>query len=543
MKSIYLISLLFVFTLSSCFKKEKVDTIIHNAKIHTMTDWLEEQDAIAIKDGKIVEVGAERQILNKYKADNIIDAGKADVYPGFTDAHGHLFSYARQRLSVNLVDCKSKEEIIQRIKKYQKKYQRSFIIGRGWNQELWGEEMPTNDFLNKAFPNTPACLYRIDGHAILANHQMISLCDNQNLQQTIEGGKIIFNDKKQPTGIFIDNAMNLIAEILPDFPEKELKQEIIEIQKELLSKGITGVHEAGITHKEFKVLNELVNDKKLIINVYAMLLPTKINFDFVKQNGHYKNKNLYIRSFKVFGDGALGSRGALLKKAYADAPAHHGFLVTPIKKIQEIADFCLTHDYQMNTHAIGDSTNQIILNLYQKVFEQKPDHRWRIEHAQVIDPKDFILFSQAGVFPSIQPTHATSDQRWAEKRLGKARMKGAYAYRTLQEHFGMLAIGTDFPVESINPFLTIHAAVQRKDKNNFPSIGFQKEEALKLNDCIKGMTIWAAFASFQENQLGSLEKGKDATLSIFEYPVMSHKKFKDNFAKIVMIKGKIVHQY
>lgn len=529
-------------------KGESVDTVIHNAQIHTMVDGEEIMEAIAIKDGKIVEVGPERQILNKYSADEYIDVQGKDIYPGWTDAHAHIMSYARLKLSVDLVGCSSYEEMLIRIEKYQSKYDRPFIIGRGWDQSLWGEdELPNNHKLNELFPDIPVCLFRIDGHALLANDYLIEKSDVTNkFKSDIElnqgGFYYVYNDDgDKHTGVFVDNAMNPILDILPDFPKAELKEKISDIQNELFAYGLTGVHEAGLSRKDVQLIEEMIESGDFDLNMYAMLMPTEKNIEFARKNGHYTNKNLSIRSFKVYGDGALGSRGACLKHEYADKHGHHGYLTTSLNRMNEIADICLETDYQMNTHAIGDSTNKVMLDMYKRVFLEKPDHRWRIEHAQVVDPADYSLFAQNGVFPSVQPTHATSDQRWAVNRLGETHMEGAYAYNSLLQQFGMLAIGTDFPVEYVDPFRTIHSAVHRKTIENYPTDGFMLEEAITLEQCIKGMTIWAAIAAFQENNLGTIETGKDATLSIFEKPVNAPDSYIPNFAYITMIKGKKVY--
>lgn len=531
-------SLLLVLT--SCFKGKSVDLIVHNANIHTMNEKGDVMEAMAIKDGKIVEVGPERQILNKYSAEEEIDAAGKDVYPGFTDCHGHILSYAKQMLSTDLVGSKSLEEMMIRVEKYQQKFNRKIIIGRGWDQSLWAsKEFPDNEKLNKLFPKTPVCLTRIDGHALLANDAMLSLA-GINSESKIEGG-IIHVKSGKCTGLLVDNAMNPVYNLLPTFPEHEIIEAIGEIQTELLQYGITGIHEAGIEYSDIALFKKMIDKHDLDLNIYAMLMPSEKNIAFAKKNGIYTYKNLLIRSFKVIGDGALGSRGAFLKKPYSDLHNHHGVLTTKPEDMHRVSSICELTGYQMNTHAIGDSTNKILLELYKGINEVNKDHRWRIEHAQVIDPKDFDLFRKYGVFPSVQPTHAVSDQRWAEQRLGKQRMKGAYAYKTLLENFGMVAIGTDFPIELTDPFLTIHAAVQRKNSDNFPSGGFYSNEAISLEDCIKGMTIWAAFASFQEASLGSIEKDKDATFAIFENPVRSESNYKPNFASYTFIKGKKVY--
>jgi len=527
-------------------KGESVDFVIHNANIHVMDDKNSVYEAIAFKDGKIVEVGPERQILNRYSANEYIDAQKRDVYPGFTDAHGHIMSYAKQSLSVNLVGCRSYEEMLVRIEKYQSKNNTKFIVGRGWDQSLWKDQaMPSNKRLSELFPDISVCLFRIDGHALLANNYLIQKSNViekfNNDTELNEGGYFILDSTNIFTGIMVDNAMNPILEMIPDFSEAKLTEKIMEIQSELYGYGITGVHEAGLENSELKLFEKLVNKGDLQLNIYGMLLPTKENIAFAKKNGIYTNKNLTIRSFKVYGDGALGSRGAFLKEAYSDHSGHHGYLTTSLKRMNEIAELCMNLGYQMNTHAIGDSTNRLLLEMYQKTYNTNPDHRWRIEHAQIVDPNDYSLFASAGAFPSVQPTHAVSDQRWVESRIGNKRMIGAYAYQSLLNQFGMIAIGTDFPVELTDPFLTIHAAVQRKNADNLPALGFLPKKKITIENCIKGMTIWAAFASFQEKEIGTLEKGKDATLVIFDRPVKSESNYNPNFAHTTFIKGKKVY--
>ena len=544
-------------------KGSNADLVIHNARIHAMDGTDKIYEAIAIRNGKIIEVGPERQILNKYSAEETIDAGQKDIYPGFTDAHAHIFSYARQKLSVDLVGCTSYDEMIVRIEKYQSIHNRPFIIGRGWDQSLWGEnDMPSNEKLNELFPDMPVCLFRIDGHALLANDYLI---DKSNVIQKYHDDPELFNggyyEKRpldlsfdgirsleipleisdEPTGVFVDNAMNPILDILPDFGDKELSEAILEIQQELLAYGITGVHEAGVKQKELQLFKRLVDKDKLYLNIYAMLLPTEKNKNFARKNGVWEQDNLLVRSFKVYGDGALGSRGAFLKRRYADRHDHDGYLCTSPERMESIADFCETVGYQMNTHSIGDSTTRVLFDIYAPMAKRNPDHRWRIEHAQVVDPKDIPKFAELGIIPSVQPTHAVSDQRWAEDRLGQDRLHGAYAYKSLLNACGIVAIGTDFPVEYTDPFQTIHAAVNRQNSENHPHDGFLPGEKISLDECIKGMTLWAAMSAFQEDKLGTLEKDKDATLVIFDKPVVANGGYTPNFAYMVFIKGEKVY--
>jgi len=538
------ISYLFLFSIvlfffTSCMKGENVDLIIHNASIHCLDDLNTITEAMAIRNGRIVEVGPERQILNKYTADEYVDAENREVYPGFVDAHGHILSYANQKISVDLVGCTSLEEVITRTEKYQQKTQKKFIVGRGWDQSLWKmDSLPDNAMLNKAFPTIPVCLYRIDGHAALVNDCLLKMAGIT--PGTIDGGEIMLKNGKC-SGLLIDNAMNLLKDHIPPHPNSEIKQAILEIQDELFQYGITGVHEAGIEFEDIDIFKSLIKSKELKLNIYAMLMTSEKNKNFAAKNGVYQFQNLSIRSFKLFADGALGSRGALLKDAYNDDHQNHGLLTMPLLKMKEMSDFCSKIGYQLNTHAIGDSANTIIMNLYKKEYLINKDHRWRIEHAQVVDLKELHFFSDYAIFPSVQPTHAVTDQRWAEMRLGKERMKGAYAYRSLLEAFGMIAIGTDFPVEATNPFLTIFAATQRKDKNNFPKNGFLIDEQLSLEQVLKGMTIWAAFAAFEENKRGTITKGKEATFFIVQRPIKNETIFIPNFAHKTYILGKMVY--
>lgn len=541
MKKTLFIFLICFHLLNSCMKGERVDLVIHNAQVHVMDENMSVEEAIAIRDGKIVEVGPERQILNKYRSDETIDALGKDIYPGFTDAHGHIFAYANQKMSVDLVGCKSMNEVVYRCEKYLSRTGKTFIVGRGWDQTLFSnKEMPDYKALSEKFKNIPVCLYRIDGHAALVNEFLFKKAKISEYS-AVNGGEVQFING-EPSGILLDNAMKLVEEFLPKFSKSEWNEKILEVQQELFQYGVTGVHEAGIEYEQISILKNLIKQNKLKLNVYAMLLPSEKNKEFARKNGPYNFRNLNIRSFKVYADGALGSRGALLKEKYADDKHTNGLLLTPISEIKRISNFCLNNGYQMNTHGIGDSAISIILDVCKNAYQVKKDHRFRVEHAQVVNPRDFQKFADYAVFPSVQPTHAVSDCRWVENRIGSNRLPGAYAYKSLLNQFGMLAIGTDFPVESTNPFLTIHAAVKRKNKQNEPKNGFYMQEALTLDEVLKGMTIWAAFAEFNESKRGSLEKGKEATLVIFDKPLVASDLFIENFAWKTFIKGRKVYE-
>jgi len=524
--------------LTSCFKGKHVDIIIHNARIHVMDEKMSIHEAIAIKDGEIVQVGPEREILNGYSADKIINAEQKDVFPGFHDAHGHIMSLAKQMQNTDLTGVVSYVSMITRLEKYQQKNNKKIIIGRGWDQSLWGEKvLPNNKQLNEAFPDTPVALTRIDGHAMLINQAMIDFAGITD-STSAEGGVIVKKDGEL-TGIILDNAIDLINDQLPQPSDADLKDAILQIQNDLFALGITHVHEAGLKHEEFKLFDDLANFDQLKLNTYAMLFPTEENIAFAQKNGHYKNKSLSVRSFKLLVDGSLGSHGACMIAPYSDS-ATHGILLESIEEIKNVLNTAKSLNYQVNSHCIGDSANRIILYAIDTLMNEITDHRWRIEHAQVVHENDFKYFGSTGAIPSVQPTHATTDYRWAEDHIGEERLKGAYAYHSLQKENGMILFGTDFPVESYNPFATIHAAVNRKNTDNEPIDGFLIEEAVDLTTTLKAMTLWPAYGCFEESSVGTLEKGKKATLTILDQKLEVTDTYLPNYAYITMINGEIV---
>lgn len=525
--------------LSSCFKGQEVDLIIHNAQIHSLNRYDHIFEAMAIKDGVILELGPEREILNKYRGKSI-DAQSKHIYPSFTDAHGHLFWSAEKRLTCDLTGSASMNELINRLEKYQALYNPKVIIGRGWDQSLWAnKDLPNNEKLNTIFPDIPVILYRVDEHAVLANDAALQKAQIGNLT-AVSGGEILKNGSGQLTGIVLDNAIDLFKKVLPKTSSKDIKRAIIEIQEELLEFGITDVHEAGITLDQLEILKELEHDGKLKITVYAMLFPGKKEVAFAKNEGFYESAHLLVRSFKVIGDGALGSRGACLIHPYHDAPHTHGFMLSSLDSIRKVADIAINTGYQMNVHCIGDSTNRSVLKMMVDVTAANKDHRWRIEHAQVVNPNDLHFFDGTGIIPSVQPTHAVTDMRFAADRLGKEREKHAYIYKTLLDKAKLLAIGTDFPVELYNPFLTFQAAVKRQNADHQPKAGYQMQEAISAADCLKGMTIWAALASFQEHIKGSLEPQKHANFIILNTPLEDYSDFTKNYVLRTFIKGEEV---
>ncbi len=512
-----IILLLLIITGISCATKEKVDTIVINANIYTVNDHFDKAEAFAIKDGKIVAVGTTSEIQAKYAATYINDVKGKTIVPGLIDAHCHFFGLGRQQQKVDLTDTKSFDEVVARIVAFQKENNVAYITGRGWDQNDWEvKEYPTKEKLDQLFPTTPIAIRRIDGHALLANQAAIDLA-GVTVKTPFSGGEILQKDGKL-TGIFIDMPMELIEDKIPENSKKESIEALKDAERICFDLGLTTVDDAGLSRGTIELIDSLQQAGALKMRIYAMVSVSDESIDYYTKKGIFKTDRLNVRSFKVYADGALGSRGATMKKPYSDQHNHFGALVTPLEKLEEYAQKIAASDFQMNTHAIGDSANYVMLKTYKEVLKGKKDRRWRIEHAQIIDKADFNYFEN--ILPSVQPTHATSDMYWAQDRIGMERMKGAYAYKDLLNTYGKVALGTDFPIEKVSPILTFYAAVVRKDLNHYPENGFQMENALTREEALKGMTIWAAFSNFEENEKGSIEVGKMADFIILDKNIM-----------------------
>lgn len=513
-KTILLITL--VVFLSSC-QKEKADLIVINSNTYTVNNRFDTAEAFAIKDGKFIAIASNKDIQDKYQSKTIVDAKNKTIVPGLIDAHCHFYRMGLQQQKVSLEGTKSYNEVLQKISDFKNKTNSTYITGRGWDQNDWNiKEFPTKEKLDKLFPNTPVAVRRVDGHALLVNQAAL---EYSGITKPIEikGGEFIAKDG-QLTGVLIDNAMDYIK--FPSITKKEAIQGLLNAQKICFSYGLTTVDDAGLDKNTIDLIDSLQQVKLLKTRIYAMISGDKqAQIDYYINNGIYKTDYLNVRSFKVYGDGALGSRGAAMRKPYSDRNQHFGALIYSPERYQKIATQIAASDFQMNTHAIGDSANTWMLKTYKKVLEGQKNRRWRIEHAQIIAPEDFGKFDN--ILPSVQPTHATSDMYWVKDRVGKERLKGAYAFKDLLNQYGKIALGTDFPVEQVNPFLTFYAATIRKDLDNYPETGFQMENALTREETLKGMTIWAAYSNFEENEKGSIEVGKFADFVILNQDIMT----------------------
>ncbi|WP_447952124.1 amidohydrolase [Chryseobacterium koreense] len=500
--------------------QKKADLIIQNATIYTVNKNFAKAEAMAISNGKIVAVGKSVDILKKYQSKNIQNLRGKTVFPGFIDAHCHFTGYATDKWKCELWGTKSWDEVVSRITEYSKNAPMEWLYGRSWDQNNWPvKEFPDKEKLDELFPNRPVYLKRIDGHAAIANQKALDIA-GINLNTEINGGEIEQKNGKL-TGILIDNAMTLVEKHLPQISDEMAINYFAELQKECFSYGLTSLHDCGITEHTLNLLEKSQAQNVLKMKIFALLEDNPDYYEKWTKKGRYTNGNITVGGFKVYSDGALGSRGACLINDYSDKKGWRGFLLSDQEHFRTLAKKLKNSNLQMCTHAIGDSANRVILNIYGEVLGGKNDRRWRIEHAQIVDKNDFGLFGKFSIIPSVQPTHATSDMYWAEERLGKERLKFAYAYEDLLKQNGWLPLGTDFPVEEINPFKTFLAAVVRKDAKNFPANGFQKENALTREQAIRGMTIWAAKSAFQENETGSLEVGKSADFVILNQDLMT----------------------
>lgn len=500
----------------SCTNRVGVDTIVFNAHIHTLDSVNTLQQAMAIKDGRIVATGS-NDLKNRFSATEVIDLNGQTVVPGLIDAHSHFYGLGLGTLNVNLVGTASIEEVKERIAAFDTE-KAAVIYGRGWDQNDWEEKkFPTRYDLDRLISDRPVILERVDGHAYWVNSKAIELAGISANTPT-DGGAIVV-ENGVPTGILVDGPMRYIDSIIPPPSREQQIKALLAAQQICFENGLTTVSDAGISRNIIELIDSLQQVDALKIRVYAMVSNTPEDVDYFLNRGIYKTDELNVRSIKVYGDGALGSRGAALKRSYADAPGHFGAFVTPIDEMQQLANRIHATEFQMNTHAIGDSANVAVLRIYSDLLHKDSDRRWRIEHAQIVDPIDRGLFEK-GVIPSVQPTHATSDMYWAEERLGSVRMKGAYAYQSLLSQSGMIALGTDFPVEAVDPMSTFYAAVSRKDALGYPENGFFKEEALSREQALRGMTHWAAYAQFEDHEKGRLLPGYLADFTVLSEDLM-----------------------
>jgi predicted amidohydrolase YtcJ len=502
------------------------DTVITNANGYTLNakGELVQFSALAFDDkGRITAVGSNAEVTAKAKGARQVDMQGRTVLPGLIDAHGHVFGLGQQLTQLDLASTTSLDGAIKAIAGYAKaNANHAWIRGRGWNQENWKlGRFPTAAELDAVVSDRPVWLERVDGHAGWANSRTLALAGITKSTPDPAGGKIMRDANGEATGVLVDAAQELVTKVMPAQTEAEGRVMLDKSLQEIARMGLTAVHDAGIGVAEDRLYRDYADKKKLTARVYAMIGGTGEDFDQLAKNGPLKDyaDGMYaLRSVKLYSDGALGSRGAALLKPYSDEPHSHGLLFFKTAQMDAMMTKAMRKGYQVNVHAIGDAGNKQILDIYKKELAatKSAGQRHRIEHAQVVTMDDIPRFKSLGIIPSMQPTHATSDKNMAETRVGPERIKGAYAWRSFLHQGSRIACGSDFPVESPNPFFGIHAAVTRMDHAGQPVAGWYPNQAMSLKEAFRCFTLDAAYAGHQENSLGSLEPGKHADFIVID---------------------------
>jgi predicted amidohydrolase YtcJ len=504
------------------------DLILTNARIYTADDTRPVVEAVAVAGGRVLFAGnASGAMALKGAATRVLDLGGRTVIPGMVDAHAHVSGLGDALHIVDLTGTTSYDEVVARVAERAKRTPRGqWVLGRGWDQNAWGDtRFPTHDKMSVAVPDNPVYIVRVDGHAGLANSKAMQAAGVNAATQDPSGGHIERTADGSPAGVFVDNAQGLVRRAIPRQTRDEVKTSIVDAVHEAQRWGLTGAHDAGAGETELGVYEELAKSGQLKFRIYAMISDNAATIDAWFKRGPLMdgyNGTLWVRSIKLYADGALGSRGAALLEPYSDDPKNIGLLVSAPAHIQEMATKALKAGFQVNTHAIGDRGNRLVLDAYEAALKAVPtaDHRFRVEHAQILNYDDIPRFASLGVIPSMQASHQTSDMYWAGARLGVGRLLGAYAWRSLLNTGVVVPNGSDFPVEKVNPLISFHSAVSRQDARDWPPGGWYPAERMTREEALRSMTIWPAFAAFQEKVLGSLTPGKYADFVVLDQDIM-----------------------
>lgn len=506
----------------------RADLIVVNARIYTVDNARPMASAMAVRNERVVFVGSDAEARTLAgAATRVLDVQGRTVIPGMVDAHAHLLGLATSLRNVQLAGASSYDEVIRRaVERTRTMKPGEWVEGRGWDQNLWPEKsFPTHEALSRATPANPVVLTRIDGHALLANAMAMRLAGVTAATKDPAGGKILRLPNGDPSGVFVDNAKSLIGGRVPSASEATVRDATVAAIAETNRWGLTGIHDAGEPRRAIEMFESLARAGRFNIRNYVMVSDNDKDIAYYTsrgpQSGLY-NGRIWIRAIKTYADGALGSRGAALLAPYTDDPGNTGLLLTPPAHLEKVAEIGLRSGFQVNTHAIGDRGNRVALDAFETALKAVPtaDHRFRIEHAQVLSPEDIPRFARLGVIPSMQASHQTSDMRWAEVRVGPQRTRGAYAWRSLLNTGVVIPDGSDFPVEEVNPLISFHSAVTRQDATNWPPGGWYPEQVMTREEALRAMTIWPAYAAFQEKELGSLSPGKYADFVVLDHDIM-----------------------
>ena len=504
------------------------DLIVHDARIHTVDAARPLARAMAIRDGRIVFVGSEREALSLRGAKTrLLDLDGKTVIPGMIDAHAHLLSLGQGLQTLDLRGTSSYDAVIAKVLERRDATPAGrWIVGRGWDQNDWADtRFPAHAALSAKTAEHPVLLERVDGHAVLVNAAALKAAGISRDTPDPEGGRIERDARGEPTGVLVDNAIDRVTQVMPAPTRDELRDAVTRAIAELQRWGLTGIHDAGVPRDVIAVYEALAREGRYGLRNYVMVAGTDADIDWAlargAQNGLHDGR-LWLRSIKLSADGALGSRGAWLLEPYADAPGHSGLATLPAGRVREVATKALRAGFQVNTHAIGDRANRVVLDELGEAFDAVPvaDHRFRIEHAQILHPDEIARFAELGVIPSMQGSHQTSDMYWAGARIGPTRELGAYAWRSLLDTGVIVPNGSDLPVELSDPLISFHASVSRQDANDWPAGGWHPEQRMTREEALKSMTLWPAQAAFMEAEVGSLSVGKRADFVVLDQDIL-----------------------
>ena len=508
----------------------KADLIVVNARVYTVDDAHPQASAFAARNGRIVFVGSNREArMLAGSVTKVVDAKGQTVIPGMVDAHAHLLGLGTSLRNVALAGSKTYDEVIARVLERVKTAKPGeWIVGRGWDQNLWPDKkFPTHEALTRAVPNNPVVLTRIDGHALVANAMAMRAAGVTAATRDPEGGKIERASDNSPAGVFVDNAQSLIGRAVPSATREQTRAAVLAAVAEANKWGLIGIHDAGASKNTIDIYESLAKEGRYTLRNYVMISGSDTaslnHYMRIGPRSALYDGHVWVRSVKLYSDGALGSRGAAMLADYSDDHGNTGLLVTPPADLRRISTNALRRGFQVGVHAIGDRGNRIVLDAYDAALKAvpTPDHRFRVEHAQVIALEDIPRFALMGVIPSMQASHQTSDMRWAETRVGPQRIKGAYAWRSLLNSGVVIPNGSDFPVENVNPLISFHSSVSRQDETNWPQGGWYPDQVMTREEALRSMTIWPAYAGFQEKTMGSITPGKYADFVILDRDIMT----------------------
>jgi predicted amidohydrolase YtcJ len=499
-------------------------TLVQNVRGYTLAgDRLQRFEALVMDDGKVVATGATAALHKANPTATIVDGHGRVLLPGLIDAHGHVLELGTRSTQVHLEDTRSLAVAQARIRSYAKASGESaWVLGGGWNQAVWKlGRFPTAAELDAVVPDRPAALDRVDGHAVWLNSRALAAAGITRATPDPVGGRIEHDASGEPSGVLVDKAMSLVGRVIPKATLAERRTALKAALRHMNAMGLTSAGDAGADAETISLYRDLADHGELTARIYAMISDAEEDFRALSKDGPligYGHDRLTVRSVKLYTDGALGSRGAALLAPYSDQPSHRGLLFWSEAELQKKVETALRAGYQVNVHAIGDAGNRQILDAFEHAYATVGGRqlRNRIEHAQIVAPEDIPRFKQLDLIASMQATHATSDMNMAEDRLGRDRLKGAYAWRTFLDQGTRVAGGSDFPVESDNPFFGLHAAVTRTDHAGQPPGGWHREQAMTLVEAFRSFTTDAAYAQHQESTLGSLEPGKWADFIVVD---------------------------